>query len=74
MSKKSAIEMYINYHFINPDECIMIGDAKADLEAAAANNIRFLLRLHESNQKMTDVFKGFSVQNFINYESFFTNI
>ena len=73
MSKKTAIVRSINEYLVNTEECIMIGDAKADLEAAKANHIDFLLRLHDSNQSMTEVFKGFSVQNFINYESFFTN-
>jgi HAD superfamily hydrolase (TIGR01549 family) len=74
MSKKTAIEKSIIEYLVNTEECVMIGDAKADLEAANANGINFLLRLHDSNQRMTEVFKGFSVQNFINYESFFTNI
>ena len=74
MVKKIAIERCLNKYLVNPEDCIMIGDAKADLEAANANGINFLLRLHDSNQRMIDIFKGFSVQNFINYESFFTNI
>jgi HAD superfamily hydrolase (TIGR01549 family) len=73
MLKKTAIKRCINEYLVNPKDCIMIGDAIADLEAANANSIDFLLRLHDSNQRMTEVFKGFSVQNFINYESFFTN-
>jgi phosphoglycolate phosphatase-like HAD superfamily hydrolase len=73
MPKKTAIERSINEFSAKIEECIMIGDAKADLEAANANHISFLLRLHDSNQSMKEVYKGFTVQNFINYESFFTN-
>jgi phosphoglycolate phosphatase-like HAD superfamily hydrolase len=73
MQKKTAIERSINEFSAKSEECIMIGDAKADLDAANANQINFLLRLHDSNQSMKEIYKGFTVQNFINYESFFTN-
>ncbi len=73
MPKKTAIERSINEFSVNNEECLMIGDSQADLDAAIANNIKFLLRLHDSNQSMKKVFKGFSVNNFIDYESFFTN-
>jgi phosphoglycolate phosphatase-like HAD superfamily hydrolase len=73
MPKKTAIERSINQFAAKIEECIMIGDAKADLEAADANHINFILRLHDLNQNMKEVYKGFTVQNFINYESFYKN-
>ena len=73
MSKKTAIETSINRFSAKLEECVMIGDAKADMEAADANHINFILRLHGLNQNMKEIYKGFTVQNFINYESFYTN-
>jgi histidinol phosphatase-like enzyme len=42
----------------------MIGDARADLEAAEANQIQFMLRRHETNAKVFVGYTGPSVKEF----------
>lgn len=43
----------------------MIGDAKADLDAAEENGIPFLLRRHASNQAVFCNYTGDSVEDFV---------
>lgn len=45
--------------------CLMIGDAKADLDAAEENGISFLLRRHASNQEVFCNYSGDSVEDFV---------
>jgi len=45
--------------------CLMIGDAKADLDAAEENGIPFLLRKHASNQAVFCDYTGDSVEDFV---------
>ena len=45
--------------------CLMIGDAKADLDAAEENGIPFLLRRHTSNQAVFCKYAGDSVEDFV---------
>lgn len=63
--KVDAIKTSLASRSIDPSTCLMIGDAKADMDAALANNVPFLLRLHASNR---DIFKGYtgdSVEDFL---------
>lgn len=71
--KKEAIRMTLAAHSINPQECIMIGDALADLEAAQANQVHFLLRRHETNSGVFANYIGPSTIDFIEL-SFSTRI
>ncbi len=45
-------------------ECLMIGDAMVDLEAATQNNVPFLLRRHIDNQCVFHDYVGASVEDF----------
>lgn len=63
-SKKEAIRMTLDRYNISPQNCLMIGDAKADWDAAMDNNIRFLLRRHSSNGKIFEQYIGDSVEDF----------
>jgi phosphoglycolate phosphatase-like HAD superfamily hydrolase len=45
-------------------ECLMVGDAMADLEAARANNVLFLLRRHVDNQSVFHDYVGTFVKDF----------
>lgn len=63
-SKEEAIRTTLVARSINPQECIMIGDALADLEAAQANRVPFLLRRHETNAKVFADYTGSSVKDF----------
>lgn len=69
MSKKDAIEKSLQQFSTPASDCLMIGDARADLEAAQANQVMFLLRLHNSNAGMTSLHHDAAVHDFFNYES-----
>lgn len=64
-SKKEAIRMILVSRGANPQDCIMIGDALADLEAAEANRVPFLLRRHKTNSTVFAKYTGFSVKDFV---------
>ncbi len=63
-SKSSAIRLILSQRQIRPNECLMIGDSQTDLDAAAANQVPFLLRRHSSNQLIFQHYTGKSVTDF----------
>lgn len=63
-SKKDAIRTTLTARQINPQSCLMIGDAKADFEAAQFNKVPFLLRRHSSNGRVFGSYTGDSVEDF----------
>ena len=63
-SKKESIRMTLATRSISPHECIMIGDAMADFEAAQACQLPFLLRRHETNASVFAGYTGPSVKDF----------
>ena len=65
VSKKDAIFKTIQDFNLKPSSCLMIGDALADLKAAAANQVPFLLRRHESNAEIFSSYFGPSVGDFV---------
>lgn len=64
-SKDRAIAEIIERFAISPNECLMIGDARADQEAAVLNGVDFLLRRHNSNAAIFESYVGPSVKDFI---------
>lgn len=64
-SKNDAISSTLQRLSVIPDECLMIGDARADMDAALANNIDFLLRRHETNVAVFRDYSGPSVNDFL---------
>jgi phosphoglycolate phosphatase-like HAD superfamily hydrolase len=62
--KQDAIGMTLNSRKLNSLDCLMIGDAKADMDAASANLVPFLLRLHSSNVNVFANYTGPSVKDF----------
>lgn len=62
--KSTAISKSLSEFLVLPSECIMIGDACADLEAAQTNKIHFLLRRHEFNDGVFNTYSGPSIFNF----------
>jgi len=62
--KQDAICNTLLARGIDPSECLMIGDAQADLDAAVANQVPFLLRRHSSNNKVFATYTGNSVEDF----------
>mgnify|MGYP001603730100 CR=1 FL=1 len=63
-SKEEAIRMTLSEGGIDPQCCLMIGDARADLEAAQANRVPFLLRRHSTNSEVFADYAGLSVKDF----------
>lgn len=64
MSKKDAIYDVLHSQGIPANNCLMIGDAQSDLDAASANGVPFLLRRHNSNEIIFKNYSGFSTQDF----------
>jgi len=64
VSKKEAIHRTLAALQLASYQCLMIGDAKADWDAARANEVPFLLRRHATNGKVFENFIGDSVENF----------
>jgi len=48
---------------ISPNECVFIGDALADYNAAIANNITFVLRETKDAEHLFKNFKGYRIKN-----------
>ncbi len=63
-SKKEAIKTVLSNKNIASNECVMIGDAIADQQAAELNNINFILRRHNSNQEVFKDFQGMNIKDF----------
>ena len=64
VSKRKAISMTLATYSIDPNDCLMIGDAREDYNAAQVNNVPFLLRRHASNAKLFVEYSGNSVNDF----------
>ncbi len=62
--KKKAMFKTIHDFSLKSTECLMIGDAIADLKAANANRVPFLLRMHQSNSEVFSSYKGSYVRDF----------
>jgi phosphoglycolate phosphatase-like HAD superfamily hydrolase len=56
--KTDTIKMILKKNAILPFNSVMIGDAKADMDAAFLNDVPFILRKHSSNQSLVDDFSG----------------
>ena len=63
-SKQEAIGMTLISRKLDGRDCLMIGDAQADMDAASANRVPFLLRRHSSNAKVFATYTGPSVKDF----------
>jgi phosphoglycolate phosphatase-like HAD superfamily hydrolase len=62
--KKDAIRTTLAARGLAPNDCLMIGDARADLEAAEANQVPFMLRWHETNLNVFADYTGPSFKDF----------
>lgn len=63
--KQDAIKMTLAARELNPRDCLMVGDARADFEAAEANQVPFLLRKHATNASVFADYTGVSVKDFV---------
>jgi HAD superfamily hydrolase (TIGR01549 family) len=64
LCKKNAIEKVLKARNINSLDCVMVGDAIADMEAAEANKVKFVLRKHSSNIEPFKNYDVLTVENF----------
>lgn len=65
MGKAESISITLSNQNISAQDCLMIGDANADIDAAKANNMPFLLRRHLSNDSVFADYIGPTINNFI---------
>lgn len=63
--KGDAIRLCLARRAIQPAQCLMIGDAMADLDAATENDVPFLLRRHTANQRVFRDYSGAFVEDFV---------
>ena len=64
VKKKYAIRESLAQYGLPPKRCLMIGDAYADLEAAEANGVPFLLRRHRTNADVFGTYSGPHIKDF----------
>lgn len=64
-SKIEAIRITLGSRDISPQDCLLIGDARADFEAAQANQVPFLLRRHATNAGVFADYTGPSIKDFM---------
>lgn len=62
--KKDAINKILKSSRIAAHDSLMIGDAHTDLDAAQANNVPFLLRLHDNNDAIFSDYKNATIRDF----------
>jgi phosphoglycolate phosphatase-like HAD superfamily hydrolase len=65
MPKQEAIYKTMQDLDCEASECLMIGDANADLKAAKVNQVAFLLRRHKTNAETFSSYFGPSVGDFV---------
>jgi HAD superfamily hydrolase (TIGR01549 family) len=63
-SKKDSIRRSLEKYRIASEECLMIGDARADMDAATYNNVPFLLRVHVTNKDLFAQYTGKRINDF----------
>jgi phosphoglycolate phosphatase-like HAD superfamily hydrolase len=62
--KQDAIHKILGERDLDAHDCLMIGDAKVDFDAAMVNQVPFLLRRHSSNTKAFADYRGAFVLDF----------
>lgn len=57
------VNKFLEEEGISPNECVFIGDALADYNAAIANNVTFVLRETKDVEHLFKNFKGYRIKN-----------
>jgi len=65
-TKKESIKESMLKYRVASEECLMIGDARADLDAATYNAVPFLLRIHNTNKELFAQYTGERISDFQN--------
>lgn len=66
VKKSDAIAETLKLNHVDPKLCLMIGDALADMTAAEANQVPFLLRRHAGNAAIFTDYSKSSIEDFSN--------
>ncbi len=69
-SKEMHISFILKNYKYNKENLLFIGDSKTDLLASEKYGIRFILRTHKFNKKLSDSFKGSQFKNFLEISKF----
>lgn len=64
--KAAAIRLTLDERRLGAEECLMIGDAVEDLQAADENGVPFLLRRHSTNAGLFVAYGGVTMNDFRN--------
>lgn len=64
ITKQEAIRKTLKHYNLFPKNCLMIGDARADMEAAEVNQVPFLLRRHATNGQVFKQYAGEFIEDF----------
>ncbi len=62
-TKINFVSEALNRLHFQPEDALLVGDSKTDLEAARENNVAFLLRRTPFNQELQKQFQGPSIEN-----------
>ncbi len=62
--KNDHVKVICSEYNLKSDELIFFGDSKTDMEAAAANGIKFILRLNVHNKQFFQDYRGHKICNF----------
>lgn len=63
-SKSDGIQAFLSENPSLLTSTVMIGDATADIEAARASKIKFILRCHSENTDLSDTWQGPKIKDF----------
>lgn len=61
--KNESIKITMKNLNIIPDDCVMIGDALVDFQAAKENKVQFILRRHKTNKTIFSDYNDLSINN-----------
>jgi phosphoglycolate phosphatase-like HAD superfamily hydrolase len=61
--KAAAVRYALDRHTVAPQDAVLIGDASADRDAAAAARVPFILRRHSSNSFLLAGYDGASIRD-----------
>lgn len=72
-SKDYWVKYLLSSKKLQKEECIFIGDALADYDAAIKNNIKFIVREHKDNKNLFPDKNILHIRDFENFSSFIKN-
>ena len=65
-NKTKAVSKIMRSYKIKPEDAVMVGDSSGDHQAAAENDIMFVLRETSLNQNLKKIHSGAVIKDFAN--------